>query len=458
MSFTSGRSRWNDVAVVAAAQLLGAMGTFLVMVTQILIFEQRGATGFEVAALIICESLPMVLLGKPIGLLVDRVDSRLLLVGSGLAQAAACLALANASGLVAVLGAVLALSAASAVSLPTRQALLPAMVHRDDLPRASAIGQTAGSLGMMAGPALAGLLFGGLGPQSTVRIAVVGFLATVVAAFAVRTRRGGTGARPVAQPAPTDAAESIVEPVGRWTLARDPLLRACVWSLTAVIATASAVNVVLVFFVMGTLGSTPQAYGVIDAMWMVGLLLGAWLCGFAVRRRTTDGAIARALVVAVGLVCVALVATGTAQGPWWIVPCYLLGGAANGSINVLNSTLIGRRVPATALGQASTAVAVRVQGGSLIGYVAGGLLLAAAQPRWIVLGCGVLGLLTALAALPAVARSGVRVAPWATGTASVGTTGTLTTAHAATMGTAPAVSVTAPATMTPTPVRPGGPS
>jgi MFS family permease len=208
---------------------------------------------------------------------------------------------------------------------------------------------------------------------------------------------------------------------------------------------------------MGTLGSSPEAYGVIDAMWMVGLLLGAWLCGLAVRGRTSDAVIARWLVVAVGLVCLAIVGTGAAQGPWWIVPCYLLGGAANGSINVLSTTLIGRRVPGVALGQASTAVAVRVQGGSLVGYVAGGLLLAAAQPRWIVLGCGVLGLLTALATLPAVARRGARVAPWATGTASVGTTGTPTTIDPATVPTAvtPETALTGEAT---TPVRAAGPS
>jgi len=88
------------------------------------------------------------------------------------------------------------------------------------------------------------------------------------------------------------------------------------------------------------------------------------------------------------------------------VPCYLVGGAANGSINVFATTLIGRRVPSFALGRASTALAVRVQGGSLVGYVAGGLLLAVAQPRWIVLGCGALGLLTALAVFPLVTRAG----------------------------------------------------
>src|SRR5690606_7227581 len=146
----------------------------------------------------------------------------------------------------------------------------PAMVHRDDLPRASAIGQTAASIGMMTGPALAGFLVGGIGPQSTVRYAAVGFLVTVVAALAVRTRRGGSApqssaaeaGRTVRGPGVVEPAESTVE--GGWTLRSDPLLRACVWGLTAVLGAASAVNVVLVFFVMGTLRSSPQAYGVID--------------------------------------------------------------------------------------------------------------------------------------------------------------------------------------------------
>ena len=192
MSFASRRSRWADVAVISATQLVSALGTLLVMTTQLLAFEQRGAAGVEVAALVICESLPMVVLARQIGRLVDQVDSRVLLVASGLGQAVACLVLAEATGLPAVLASVFVLAVASAVALPTRQALLPAMVHRDDLPRASAIGQTASSLGMMAGPALAGLLVGVAGPEWTVRVAAVGFLVTVAAAVTVRTRRGGS--------------------------------------------------------------------------------------------------------------------------------------------------------------------------------------------------------------------------------------------------------------------------
>jgi MFS family permease len=385
--------------MASLAQLLGSLGTFLVMLTQILVFQRRGAAGYEVAALVICEALPMVVLGKPIGRLVDRVDSRLLLVAACVAQALACVALAQASAVPAVLAGMLALSVASAVSTPTRQALLPAMVTRDDLARANAVGQTAGTIGMTAGPALAGFLVGTVGPQPTVRWAALGFLATAIAAFAIRTRRGGK-----AVVDRTATASSLVD--DGWTLRRDRMLRTSAWGLTAVITAVGAVNVVLVFFVMGTLHSTPQTYGVIDASWTVGLLGGAWLFGLAVRPRTSDPGIARALILSTVVICVAIVAVSTVHGPWWIVPCYLVGGAGNGGLNVLAGTLLGRRVPASALGRASTALAVRIQAGSVVGYIAGGLVLAVVQPRWIVLSCGLLGLLVALAVLPLVSRAG----------------------------------------------------
>jgi MFS family permease len=406
MSFTSGpasASRWLDVAITAVAQFLGALGIFLVMVTQILVLQQRGASGLEVAALVICEALPMVVLGKPIGRLVDRVDSRLLLVVAGVGQLVACLVLAQTNGFGAVLVVMLSLSLAGAVWMPTQKALLPAMVTRDDLPRANAIGQSAGSAGMMLGPALAGFLVGGIGPHQTVRLAALGFAVTIVAGLAIRTRRGG----PAASAAPVSPAGTVaaLPASAGWTLRHDPLLWSSVWGLTAAMAAISAVNVVLVFFVMGTLHSPAEAYGVIDAMWTVGLLVGAWLFSLAVKPHTTDGSIARRLFIAVGLLSTAVIAVGSVTNAWWIVPCYLFGGAQNGGLNVLAGTLMGRRVPPEARGRASAATGMRVQAGALVGFVAGGLLLEFAQPRFVVIGCGVLGIVAAAAALPLVGRA-----------------------------------------------------
>jgi MFS family permease len=385
MSFTS-RTRWSDLYVSAVAQFFGALGTFLTMVTLVLALQRRGAGGVEVAGLVLCEALPMVLLGKLIGALIDRLDSRRLLIAAGTGQVVACLGLTVAGSYPAILAGAAALSVTSGVAIPTRQALLPAMVTRDQLPRASAIGQTAGSLGLMLGPALAGLLFGSLGPQSTIRLAAIGFLATVIAGITIRTRRGGRPARSTAE-----------GQGGAWSLASDRLLWSSAWSVAAVLAAISAVNVVLVFFIMRTLAGSEATYGLVDSMWTVGLLTGAWVCSRLVRPTTDDRAVGRRLLAALGLISAAIVLVGVAPAAAWLVPCYLIGGAANAGINVLTGTLIGRRAPAEARGRANAALAVRLQGGSLLGYIAGGLLLEVADPRSVILGCGALGIVTALA-------------------------------------------------------------
>jgi MFS family permease len=386
MSFTSG-TRVRDLYVSASAQFFGALGTFLVMVTLVLALQRQGAGGLEVAALVLAEALPMVVLGKLIGAVVDRFDSRWLMTLAGAGQVAACLVLSSVDGFGAVVAGAIGLSVATGIAQPTRQALLPAIVHRDDLPRASAIGQTAGSLGMMLGPALAGFAVSGLGPQQTVRLAGIGFLATILAGLSIRTRRGGA-----ARTAQTSTVDS------RWSLASDRLLRSSTWSIAAVIAAVGAVNVVLVFFIMRTLAGSEATYGLVDSMWTIGLLAGAWVYSRLIRPTTADPRLGRWLLGALGLVSAAVVLVGLAPRAWWIIPCYLVGGAANGGLNVLMGTLIGRRTPAEARGRANAALAMRIQGGAMLGYVAGGALLEIAQPRTIVIGCGALGILTALAA------------------------------------------------------------
>lgn len=107
--------------------------------------------------------LPLVVLAPLTGRLADRVDSRTLLVGAGAGQAAICVALAYADGTALTIVLVALLACGLAVTQPTLAALLPEMVRPDDLPRATAVNQTAGSVGVLVGPALAGLLVGRFG-------------------------------------------------------------------------------------------------------------------------------------------------------------------------------------------------------------------------------------------------------------------------------------------------------
>src|SRR5436309_793410 len=108
MSFTSatapvadgGSSRWFDVGLVVAARAVSTCGDFLAATALLLILQARGAGGHAVAALLLAAAVPPVLLARWTGRLADRVDSRLLLVATGLVQAATCAAMAFTTGTV----------------------------------------------------------------------------------------------------------------------------------------------------------------------------------------------------------------------------------------------------------------------------------------------------------------------------------------------------------------------
>src|SRR5690349_20386757 len=181
MSFTSDRSRWRDVYLVAGARGVTVCGDFLAATTLALVLQQAGHGGFAVSGLMVAASLPLAVLAPVTGRIADRVDSRTVLVVAGFAQALVCLALAFVSHPVAIIALVALLATGLAVTQPTLAALLPGMVRKDDLARASAITQTAGQLGMLIAPALAGILVGTTGPRVPLLLDAVSYLALVAA-------------------------------------------------------------------------------------------------------------------------------------------------------------------------------------------------------------------------------------------------------------------------------------
>jgi hypothetical protein len=163
MSFTSTPSRWSDVGLATAARGISTCGDFLAATALTLALQSAGAGGWLSRAAARRDGAARGA-GSLTGRLADRVDSRILLVGAGLAQAAICVGLAYARHPLLIIGLVALLAAGLAVTQPVLSALVPAMVRPADLPRASALNQTAGTLGALAGPALAGLLVGASAP------------------------------------------------------------------------------------------------------------------------------------------------------------------------------------------------------------------------------------------------------------------------------------------------------
>ncbi|MEV6812005.1 MFS transporter [Micromonospora sp. NPDC051296] len=398
MSFTSGSSRWSDVGLATAARGIATCGDLLAATTLTLALQSSGAGGSAVAGVLLAATLPLVVLAPLTGRLADRMDSRKLLIGAGLAQSAICLGLAYAGHPLLVICLVALLASGLAVTQPVLSALVPAMVSPADLPRATALNQTAGMIGVLTGPALAGFLVGGFGTRTPLQIGAVSYLALVLAGLLIRTRRGG-GWRTV--PAGTADAATVAS----WRLRQDPLLLAMVATLAGVVGTIGAINVIEVFYVRETLGASAAVYGMVTGAWTLGVLCGAWIFARLARRFTDDAGLVQCGLLLLGGCCLMVLVSVTVPAALLLVPIWLVGGMCNGGDNVFNNVVLARRVPEAARGRAFAAMGAAVQGAAMVGYLVGGLLLEVTEPRPLIVGCGVAGLLVLLGFVRPVRRA-----------------------------------------------------
>ncbi|RAO12421.1 putative MFS-type transporter YfiS [Micromonospora noduli] len=454
MSFTTDESRWSDVWLAAAARGTTICGDFLAATALALALQGAGAGGLAVSGLLLAATLPLVVLAPLAGRLADRTDSRTLLVTIGFGQAAICAFLAVVEQPVLVVGLVALLASGLAVTQPCLAALLPAMVRPADLPRASAISQTAVSLGALGGPVLAGLLVGQFGTRVPLLLDAATYLALVVAGLLLRTRRGGR--RPAAvssdaaasqaaasqatvspatvssdaaasQAAVSQAAASseaaaspaaaanrpavsggVATPGGTeigWRLRRDPLMLVMVVSTAVVIAAIGGINVIEVFFIRETLGGSATTYGLVSAAWMAGMLPGTWLAVRLARRLDDDAGLVRGVLATLAVCSLMVLLAATVPAAGVLVPLWLVGGAANGGENVFANLLTARRVPEAMRARAYASYGAAVQGGSMAGFLIGGALLAVVPPRPLIAGAGVVGLLVVLVFVPFVTRA-----------------------------------------------------
>ncbi|MFI6821407.1 MFS transporter [Micromonospora sp. NPDC050187] len=391
-------SRWSDVGFATVARSVSTCGDFLAATALALALQSAGAGGLAVSALLLAASLPLVLLAPLTGRLADRVDSRTLLVGAGFAQAAVCLALAYAEHPVVIVTLVALLASGLAVTQPVLAALLPAMVRAEDLPRASAFNQTAATIGMLGGPALAGLLVGQFGTRLPLLVDAASYLALVLAGLMIRTRRGGSR---VAGPATSGGGR----PAPAWRLRSDPLLVAMVATMAAVVGALGALGVVEVFYLRETLDASATVFGVVTAAWPLGILPGAWLLARLASRLTDDATLLWGGLVLLAGCCLMVLVGAVMPVALLVVPCWLLGGVANGGDSVLNNLLLARRVPEAARGRAFAVFGGATQGAAMVGYLIGGLAMEVATPRPLVAACGVAGLLVVAVFVVPVARA-----------------------------------------------------
>lgn len=386
MSFTMGG---RDVRLVAGARAVSWLGDEVALVALMLRAQAHGQGAGAVAALMIANAAPLVLLSGVVGRLVDRYDSRRLLVLSATMQALVCAVLAFVSSQAAVLALLALLGAGQAVNSATWSALLPAIVAPDDLPKAVGTVQAATTLAGIVAPAAGGLLYGAFGTRVPLLVDAASFLAVLAAGLLVRTRRE------------VKARAKGKQHGGLTIVRRDALLRPLVVMLALFVLLGAMVNVVDVFLVRGTLGASALWYGLAGASYSVGAFGGAVGAG----RLRGPSRLAGGLVAACVVLAACLGAMGLVPSVVWLLPLGVVAGAANGVLNVTLNSLVFGCAAADERGRVAALVSGVANGTQLIAFVLGGVLTSALDPRAAFVLAGGCGLLAPLLLGRAVLRA-----------------------------------------------------
>jgi MFS family permease len=380
LNISSGR---RDLAVLLVGRIVSTFGDGVALVALTLRLQADGAPPYEVGLMLAAGAVPLLLLARPVGRLVDTHDSRLLLVGGGFAEVAATVPLIVLHAVVPIVVLVAVLGAAASVTSATWSALLPRVVGEDHVAEAVSAQTSLSVLALVAAPALGGLMAGAFGSGVPVAVDAATFVVVTVAAALVRTRRVPERLPVVDRSRPVRGGFAI--------LRADQVLAPLLAGVALVVFLVGMVDVVLVYLVRDTLHAGGVWYGITEASWMAGMVAGSLAAGRvgAERQRV------RAVIAGAAVACAAVAGFAAAPTVAILVPLSVIGGVGNGYAGTCLSTLLVTRTPDSARGRvsaAANAIFGTAQGTSLL---LGGLVALVLSPQAVYAVAGLLGVVAA---------------------------------------------------------------
>jgi len=342
------------------------VGDWLYNLALVTLVYQRTGSALWAGAATAARVVPMVALGPFGGVVADRFDRRRVMVACDVIRLALMLALAAvaAAHLPVVLAPALAALAtvASTPYLPAVSATTPRLVRDADLPGANAARSAVTAAGIIAGPALGGVLL--LVGPAAVAFAVNALTFGVAAACVLAIRASGAFTPPTAAGAGHGRLlRSVAE--GAAALRAFPAAVRLVGA-DIMCSLIYGTQTVLLILVARSAGLGLHGYGYLFAGIGAGGLIGTSLAGRAARLPYRT-----ALVAALALVGLPTLALPAAHwGPAAIVLAGLTGAGAIG-VEIMTETGLQRMLPAEVFGRAY-GLAIPAS----IGGIAAGSLLA----------------------------------------------------------------------------------
>jgi MFS family permease len=346
--------------------LAGTVFYFGAMVTYVAVpFQIYTLTGSNLAvgAIGLVELAPILVFGLYGGALADHVDRRKLLIWSGVAQALFTAILAvNAfrddPDVWVIFVVAVALTSASALQRPSREALLPRTVKHAQLPAANALGSLGIQVGLLAGPAVGGVLIAFVGIGWCFVIDVCGL---AVASWLYLLMRPYPHRDETTPPSLAGIKEGMVYAFRR----RDLLGTYFVDIAAMLLATPVVLFPALVEEVFGQ----PELLGMLYTAEVVGAMVATALSGWTARVHHHG----RAIVIAAATYGAMIALAGLMPTIWLVAVFFAFAGAADMISGIFRATVWSQTIPESMRGRLAGIEMLSYSVGPLGGQVRAGV-------------------------------------------------------------------------------------
>ncbi len=385
--------RRSAVQRIALARVVSSTGsTAAYTALTYAIYDRTGSTTWVSVAVFVTLAAHGILmpLGGWIG---DRFDRRRVMIVSDLVAAALFVAVAFADQPWLLVALAFLATVAEIPFMPASSAAIPNLAAPEDLAWANGRIASAIATGITIGPAVAGGLIAIVGPSTAFALNAISF---VVSAAIVSTVHGQFA----------DRAREPHEPVGSARAGLDFVRHSAALRVIVLAEFVAFIGVGMIIvsdaplakhFDVGSVG-----YGLLVAVWGLGMIGGAWWAGRALKERQEPMALLiGSLVTAAGLAICAVL-------PWFwlILVSSVAAGGGHGVQNVARQGIVQRRSPDTVRSRVFAAVEAIANVAFIASLAVAGPLVEEIGPRAGYGVGGVIWILGALVLAPAVLRSG----------------------------------------------------
>ncbi len=369
-------------------QTISFIGDYFYMLAVPIMVERLTGSTMMVGLSVISNALPMLLLGPVAGVFVDRWDRKRVMVVSDLLRGALVLLFltvrtADQVWVYYLVG--FLMSCVSRFFFPSQNAALPLLVKdKEDLLAANGLMQMVQTVGLLAGPALAGFAIGLWGEQVAFIFDSVTFLLSAVAIMTVTIPR--TTATRAARDG--DRWASLWSEVREGTdyLFGNQIMLGVLICMTVIQLGLGAINVVWVPYLQRTFGVGAEGLGIVDSAQGGGMVLGGLLLGFLSAR------IPKRFLIAWGLLMIGFALSGLGLAPTF--PIVIGLSFCIGVILVpIQSALMATMqlaVPDLKRGRVGSALNAITTAAGLISMAAAASLADLVGQRWIYIICGLI--------------------------------------------------------------------